>query len=77
MEFSLHHTCRENNGIADFLANIGCKEKRKSFIFCIFSYCSLMPRKVRGMIRIDRLLIFDVRDVLLILLVITSGGFPP
>lgn len=44
MAFSLRHTYRENNCIADYLTNFGCKAQRK----VIFHDCMLIPRKARG-----------------------------
>ena len=56
--FSISHILRESNMAVDFLSNVGCKEGRKS----AFDHCNI-PHKLRGILRVDRSGLANVRRV--------------
>ncbi|KAM7488940.1 hypothetical protein LguiB_026424 [Lonicera macranthoides] len=57
MNYVLLHTFRENNSGADFLANLGCESKKK----VNFVGVENLPKKLKGMSRMDRMGIPNVR----------------
>lgn len=49
MDWAISHTYGENNASADYLANSGCREKKR-----MFTGWNSIPRSLKGIIRIDK-----------------------
>ena len=57
MDIGMSHIYRESNRIADWLANMGCKDRK----FKSFDRWDLLPHRVKGFLKIDRLGMPNIR----------------